>query len=70
MLFLNDPPPPPPLEDMPIVQMAVIDSASKHPSEANLVAIGLEPEAGGTHIGMFLAWAILNNLVAEWFEDE
>ena len=26
---------------------------------------GLEPECGGTHIGMFLAWAALRDLVGE-----
>ena len=31
---------------------------------------GLEPEAGGTHIGMFLAWAILRHLEGEFHKAE
>lgn len=30
----------------------------------------LEPENGGTHIGMFLAWCILNGLSGEFHDEE
>jgi len=30
----------------------------------------LPPENGGTHIGFFLAWAIINNLVGEFHKEE
>jgi len=30
----------------------------------------LPPEAGATHAGMFLAWALLKGLGSEFFEDE
>lgn len=30
----------------------------------------LPPENGGTHIGMFLAWAIMNNLEGELLKEE
>ncbi len=30
----------------------------------------LPPEAGGTHIGMFLAWAVLSGLQGEFHDDE
>jgi hypothetical protein len=31
---------------------------------------GLPPENGGTHIGMFLAWAIMNGLEGQFHRDE
>ena len=31
---------------------------------------GLPPENGGTHIGMFLAWAIMNGLEGEFHREE
>ena len=31
---------------------------------------GLPPENGGTHIGMFLAWAIMNGLEGEFHRQE
>ena len=31
---------------------------------------GLPPENGGTHIGMFLAWAIMNGLEGESHREE
>jgi len=31
---------------------------------------GLPPENGGTHIGMFLAWCIMNNLQGEFHDRE
>ena len=30
----------------------------------------LPPDAGGTHIGMFLAWAVLNGLQGEFHDEE
>ena len=31
---------------------------------------GLPPENGGTHIGMFLAWCIINNLQGSFHDEE
>lgn len=31
---------------------------------------GLDPAAAGTHIGMFMAWVILNNCTSETHEDD
>jgi hypothetical protein len=45
-----------------------IDRADWH-SGGNYSA-DLPPENGGTHIGMFLAWAILNGLQSELHDEE
>lgn len=44
------------------------DDASFH-SDGNFPE-DLPPEAGATHIGMFLTWLIINDLESDWLKEE
>jgi hypothetical protein len=49
--------------------MSTFDRADWHSGAANYPR-DLPPEAGGTHIGMFLAWAILRQRISAAHEQE